>query len=82
MSDAAHIPELPRVVRAPEPLIIVGMVIWAVATVVVWTTGWGGERTGWVCVVGLAVGILGTTIVLVQRAGVRRGDRGAQQGLD
>ncbi|WP_288817675.1 DUF2530 domain-containing protein, partial [uncultured Gordonia sp.] len=32
--------------------------------------------------VGLAVGLLGTTIVLVQRAGVRRGDRGAQEGLD
>ena len=35
MADARDIPELPRALRAPEPVIIVGMVAWLVATVVV-----------------------------------------------
>jgi hypothetical protein len=82
MADARDIPELPRALRAPEPVIIVGMAAWLVATVVVWIGGWGGDRTLAVCLVGLAVGVLGTTIVLIQRAAVRRGDRTAQQGLD
>ncbi|MDL9937774.1 DUF2530 domain-containing protein [Gordonia sp. ABSL1-1] len=89
MSDAVPnpelqrpIPELPPVLRAPEPVIVVGMLAWAVATVVIWLTGWGGDRAIGVALVGLAVGVLGTTIVAVQRRGVRRGDRGAQEGLD
>lgn len=82
MSATPEIPELPRALRAPEPVIVVGMIAWVVATVVVAVTDLGGDRTLQICLVGLAVGLLGTTIVLVQRAGVRRGDRGAQEGLD
>ena len=82
MSTTLEIPELPRALRAPEPVIVVGMIGWVVATVIVALTDLGGDRALPVCLVGLAVGLLGTTIVLVQRAGVRRGDRGAQQGLD
>ncbi|MFW0785421.1 DUF2530 domain-containing protein [Gordonia sp. CPCC 206044] len=82
MVDASDIPELPRALRLPEPVIVVGMVAWLVATITVWISGWGGDRTLAVCLVGLAVGVLGTTIVLVQRSAVRRGDRTAQQGLD
>lgn len=82
MSTTLEIPELPRALRAPEPLIVVGMIGWVVATVIVAVTDLGGDRALPVCLVGLAVGLLGTTIVLVQRAGVRRGDRGAQEGLD
>ncbi|MFC8312788.1 MULTISPECIES: DUF2530 domain-containing protein [unclassified Gordonia (in: high G+C Gram-positive bacteria)] len=82
MSTTLEIPELPRALRAPEPVIVVGMIGWVVATVVVAVTDLGGDRALSVCLVGLAVGLLGTTIVLVQRAGVRRGDRGAQEGLD
>ncbi|MXP22679.1 DUF2530 domain-containing protein [Gordonia sp. HNM0687] len=82
MADAQDVPELPRALRAPEPVIVVGMVSWLIATVVVWVTGWGEDRAMQVCLVGLAVGVLGTTIVLIQRAAVRRGDRTAQQGLD
>lgn len=82
MPDAAQIPELPRALRAPEPVIAVGMVAWLVATVVVWSTGWGGDRALATCLVGLAVGVLGTSIFLIQRAAARRGDRTAQQGLD
>ncbi|MGV9824009.1 MULTISPECIES: DUF2530 domain-containing protein [unclassified Gordonia (in: high G+C Gram-positive bacteria)] len=82
MADAADIPQLPRALRAPEPVIAVGMMAWLVATIVVWITGWGDDRTLAVCLVGLAVGVLGTTIFLVQRAAARRGDRTAQRGLD
>lgn len=78
----ADIPELPRALRAPEPVIIVGMLAWLVATIVVWATGWGPDRALTVCLVGLGVGLLGTTIVVVQKAAVARGDRTAQQGLD
>ncbi len=80
--DEADIPPLPRALRAPEPAIAVGMVAWLVAAVVVWLTGWGDDRTLAVCLVGLAVGVLGTTIFLIQRAAARRGDPTAQRGLD
>lgn len=82
MSEPDEIPQLPRALRAPEPVIAVGMIAWLVATVVVGVTGWGGGRTLAVCLVGLAVGLLGTSIFLVQRAASRRGDRTAQRGLD
>ncbi len=83
MSDAAdQVPELPAALRAPAPVIIAGMLAWLVATIVVAVTGVGDERLLRVCWVGLAVGLLGTTIFLVQRAGVRRGDKGAQEGLE
>ncbi|PKZ65328.1 DUF2530 domain-containing protein [Gordonia terrae] len=82
MSATPEIPDLPRALRAPEPVIVVGMVAWVIATVVVAVTDLGGDRALPICLVGLAVGLLGTTIVLVQRAGIRRGDRGAQEGLD
>ncbi|MGC5248760.1 DUF2530 domain-containing protein [Gordonia sp. DT219] len=82
MSDAAPIPELPRALRAPEPVIVVGMLAWLVASIVVGVTGWGGGRTLAVCLTGLGVGVLGTAIFLVQRAASRRGSRSAQRGLD
>ncbi|MGB3699623.1 MAG: DUF2530 domain-containing protein [Gordonia sp. (in: high G+C Gram-positive bacteria)] len=82
MSHDEQIPPLPPRLRAPEPVIVAGMAIWAVATLVVWLTGVGSDRALVVCLVGLVVGIMGTTLVLVQKAAVRRGSRGAQEGLD
>ena len=82
MPDTVDVPELPRALRAPEPVIVVGMVAWLVATVVVAVADLGGGNALTICLVGVGVGLLGTTIVLVQRAGVRRGARGAQEGLD
>lgn len=82
MSDQTGVPELPAPLRAPGPVIVVGMVAWLIATVVVLTTGWGPDRALSVCLVGLGVGVLGTIIVLVQLAAVRRGSKGAQEGLD
>lgn len=82
MSDDPQIPQLPAKLRAPEPVIIVGMVIWAIATLVVWLGDIGPDRALTVCLVGLVVGVMGTILVLVQKAAVRRGSRGAQEGLD
>lgn len=82
MSTAAELPELPRSLRAPEPVIAVGMAAWLVAAIVVGVTGWGGGTTLAVCLVGLGVGVLGTSLFVIQRAASRRGDRTAQRGLD
>lgn len=82
MSEPTAVPELPARLRAPEPVIVIGMLAWLVATIVIAATGIGPDRALTVCFVGLGIGVLGTTIVLVQRAAVNRGSKGAQQGLD
>ena len=82
MPEQTGVPELPARLRAPAPVIVVGMLAWLVATIVVAVTGWGSDRALTVCWVGLAVGVLGTVIVLVQQAAVRRGSKGAQEGLE
>ncbi|QKT06371.1 DUF2530 domain-containing protein [Gordonia sp. X0973] len=83
MSDAAQtpVPELPKILREPGPVIVVGMAAWLVATIVALVTGVGG-LTLQVCLWGLGVGVLGTLIVGVQLAAVRRGSKTAQQGLE
>lgn len=82
MAEQPQIPELPARLRAPEPVIVAGMLAFLVATIVVAATGIGPDRALTVCWVGLIIGVLGTTIVLVQKAAVRRGSKGAQEGLD
>jgi hypothetical protein len=82
MADETPIPELPARLRAPEPVIVVGMVAWLIATVVVWLTDLGGDRALIVCLVGLVVGVAGTILVFAQKAAVRRGSTSAQEGLD
>lgn len=82
MADPTEVPELPARLRAPEPVIVFGMLAWLVATIVVAAAGIGPDRALTVCLVGLGVGVLGTTIVLIQRAAVNRGSKGAQEGLD
>ncbi len=84
MADAAQdteIPELPKVLREPGPIIVVGMAAWLVATLVAWVSGVGGLTLS-ICLWGLGVGVLGTMIVGVQLAAVRRGSKTAQEGLD
>lgn len=82
MTDETPIPELPAGLRAPEPVIVVGMLAWLVATIVVWAGDLGGEHALTICLVGLAVGVAGAILVGVQKLAVRRGSRGAQEGLD
>ncbi|MCK0439632.1 DUF2530 domain-containing protein [Gordonia alkaliphila] len=82
MAEPTAVPELPARLRAPEPVIVGGMLAWLIATIVVAVTDIGPDRALTVCWVGLAVGLVGTAIVLVQRTAVRRGSKGAQEGLD
>lgn len=82
MTESAQIPELPKALRAPEPVIIAGMLAWLVATLVIWLLDIGDERTLWVAITGLLVGVAGSSIVVVQRRAARRGDRTAQEGLE
>ncbi|GED96914.1 DUF2530 domain-containing protein [Gordonia crocea] len=88
MADVQHdsptgvtIPPLPKVLREPAPVIIVGMAAWLVATIVALVTGVGGLTLS-VCLWGLGVGVLGTMIVGLQLAAVRRGSKTAQEGLE
>ena len=84
MSDqpAASIepPPLPAVLLDPWPVVSIGALVWLVATVIVFLTP---ALTTWrpLTVAGLAVGVLGTSIFLLQRDAARRGARGAQTGL-
>ena len=83
--DAGHvspeIPHLPRFLVDPRPVVLVGFALWALAAVVVWVTpAWADARP--VCVMGLVVGVLGSSIFLLQLRSARRGDKGAQVGLD
>jgi hypothetical protein len=73
-------PPLPAVLLDPWPVIAIGALAWLVATVVVFLTP---ALATWrpLTVAGLGVGVLGTSIFLIQRSAARRGTRGAQTGL-
>jgi hypothetical protein len=73
-------PALPAALLAPTPVIIAIAAAWLVATILAFTVS-GLESWRPISVAGLGVGVLGTTIFLVQRRAVRRGSRGAQSGL-
>jgi len=83
-SDASPVgtPEIPARFTDPRPVLALGSALWAVATVVVWLSGGHWHQARPVCLMGLAVGLLGYVIFWIQRRGARRGDKGAQQGLD
>ena len=78
-------PDLPGPLADPRPVMVVGTVVWLVATVVVGVRGLTGDGLGEsfaVCVTGLALGAVGYTIFVLQRRQVRRGGRGQRgQGL-
>jgi protein-S-isoprenylcysteine O-methyltransferase Ste14 len=73
-------PALPAALLAPTPVIVVIAVAWLVAVALAFTVP-GLESWRPVSIAGLGVGVLGTSIFLVQRRAVRRGSRGAQSGL-
>ncbi|APE33120.1 hypothetical protein BOX37_03105 [Nocardia mangyaensis] len=76
-----EIPQLPRFLVDPRPVVLAGFAAWALATVLVWLVpNWADARP--VCVMGLVVGVLGVSIYLAQRRSARRGDKGAQVGID
>lgn len=76
------LPRLPHWLAEPANVVYVGMACWLVATIVVAAAGIGSTSTLVSCLVGLAVGLFGTTIFTLQRRSSRRGDRAAQRGLD
>jgi hypothetical protein len=74
------VPEIPPRLTDPRPVLAIGSALWAIATVAVWVNrDWADARP--ICLMGLAVGLLGYSIFVIQRRGARRGDKGAQKGL-
>ena len=74
-------PALPAILLKPWPVIVTIAAAWAVAAVLAFTVTSLHEWRPYT-VAGLGVGLLGTSIWLVQRRAARRGARGAQSGLD
>ena len=81
MGVAPEPPALPAVLLKPWPVIVVITAGWLIALVIAFTVPGLYECRPYT-VTGLAVGVLGTSIFLLQRRAVRRGSRGAQSGLD
>ncbi|MBO0855686.1 MAG: DUF2530 domain-containing protein [Nocardia sp.] len=76
----ADVPEIPAQLTDPRPVLAVGALLWAVATIAVWcNSAWADARP--ICLMGLVVGLLALGIFLIQRRSSRRGDKGAQKGL-
>jgi hypothetical protein len=80
VSVAPEPPALPAVLLKPWPVIVVITAGWLVAVVLAFTVS-GLQEWRPFTVAGLAVGALGTSIMLWQQRAVRRGSRGAQSGL-
>lgn len=79
-------PPLPARLYESPPVIVGGMVLWALAAggvflVSLVTGSWAGELF-WTCVAGLVVGLFGAAVFTAQRAAARRGDRSAQRGVE
>jgi hypothetical protein len=73
-------PALPASLLKPWPVIAVIATGWVIAAVLSFTVPGLHEWRPYT-VAGLGVGALGTSIFLWQRHAVRRGSRGAQDGL-
>ncbi|RDI61430.1 DUF2530 domain-containing protein [Nocardia pseudobrasiliensis] len=75
-----NVPEIPPHLTDPRPVLVVGVLAWAIATVLVWTVdAWAPARP--ICLMGMVVGLLAYLIFVLQRRSARRGDKGAQKGL-
>lgn len=74
-------PPLPAVLVHAWPFIALGALGWVIAAAAAFLVP---SLHGWrpVTLAGLGVGLLGTSIFLMQLAAARRGARGAQAGLE
>ncbi|MCB1289033.1 MAG: DUF2530 domain-containing protein [Mycobacterium sp.] len=74
-------PELPAALLDPRPVIVAGAVLWLLAALASFTIP---ALQSWrpVTMAGLAVGVVGVSIFIWQRAAARRGAKGAQTGLE
>ncbi|MGH3942842.1 MAG: DUF2530 domain-containing protein [Pseudonocardiaceae bacterium] len=73
-------PPLPRSLADPRPVITLGTIAWFAAAVVLLLAG-GTSRWTYACVVGGLLGLLGLTMIYLQRRAAQRGSRTAQRGL-
>ena len=73
-------PPLPPRLLDPVPVISVIAVGWLIALTLAFTVP-GLHDWRPITLAGVGVGLLGTSIFLLQRRAARRGARGAQQGL-
>ncbi len=78
--EAPEPPALPAALLAPWPVIVAIAAGWLIAAVLAVMVPALHEWRP-VTIAGLGVGVLGTSIFLWQRRAVRRGSRGAQDGL-
>lgn len=74
-------PALPAALLDPWPVIVVGAVLFALATIAAFAVP-ALETWRPIAIAGLGVGVVGTSIFLWQRTAARRGSRGAQTGLE
>ncbi|KAA0021283.1 DUF2530 domain-containing protein [Antrihabitans cavernicola] len=74
-------PEIPARFTDPRPVLMIGTVLFVIATVVVLLAGDRWNDALPTCYTGIAIGVLGYSIFWIQRGAARRGSKGAQQGL-
>lgn len=79
-NDPPQPPALPAALLEPWPVILVIATGWLIATILSFTVA-GLHHWRPFTLAGLAIGVLGTSIFLIQRRAARRGSRGAQSGL-
>jgi hypothetical protein len=74
-------PPLPLALLKPWPVIVIGALGWLAAAAAAFLVP---ALESWrpVTLAGLGTGVLGTSLFLLQLAGARRGERGAQPGLE
>jgi Protein of unknown function (DUF2530) len=74
-------PPLPPALLQVWPFITIGALAWLVAAAAAFLIP---ALESWrpITLAGLGTGVIGTSIFLLQLAGARRGDRGAQSGLE
>ena len=79
--ESREAPPVPPMLLEVWPVIAVGALGWVIAAVAAFAVP---ALESWrpVTLAGLGVGLLGTGIFVLQLAGARRGDRGAQAGLE
>ena len=82
MSFVVDVPQIPRKLTDPVPVLAIGILGWIVALVVFTAIGDRGGDALATCWSGIAVGAVGFGIFVMQRAASRRGSKTAQRGLD
>jgi hypothetical protein len=79
--QSREVPQLPRALLEVWPFIAIGALGWVLAVAAAFLVP---SLQSWrpVALAGLGVGMLGTSLFLLQLAAARRGARGAQTGLE